>query len=63
VEANEVFVKLPSEAAMKAIKAAGARFYQWEPSTDGRPLIRLVCSWATREAEVDQFISAAKSQA
>jgi len=63
VEANEVFVKLPSEAAMKAIKAAGARFYQWEPSTDGRPLIRLVCSWATREAEVDQFITAAKSQA
>jgi threonine aldolase len=60
VEANEVFVKLPSETAMKQIKAAGARFLQWEPTTDGRPLARLVCSWATREAEVDQFISAAK---
>jgi threonine aldolase len=60
VEANEVFVKLPSEAAMKAIKAAGARFFQWEPTTDGRPLIRLVCSWSTREAEVDEFLGAAK---
>jgi threonine aldolase len=45
---------------MKAIQAAGARFYQWEPTTDGRPLVRLVCSWATREAEVDEFLSAAK---
>ncbi|MDZ4867864.1 MAG: low specificity L-threonine aldolase [Alphaproteobacteria bacterium] len=60
VEANEVFVKLPSEDAMKTLKSAGARFYQWEPTTDGRPLIRLVCSWATREAEVDQFLAAAK---
>lgn len=60
VEANEVFVKLPSQAAMKEIQAAGARFYQWEPTTDGRPLIRLVCSWATREAEVDQFLDVAK---
>lgn len=63
VEANEVFVKLPSEAVMKKIQAAGARFYQWEPTTDGRPLVRLVCSWATREAEVDQFLGAARKSA
>lgn len=60
VEGNEVFAKLPSEAAMKSMQNAGARFYQWEPTTDGRPLIRLVCSWATKEAEVDAFIAAAK---
>lgn len=60
VEANEVFVKLPSEAAMKALQKAGARFYQWEPTTDGRPLVRLVCSWATREEEIETFLAAAK---
>ncbi len=60
VEANEVFAKLSSEAAMKALEEAGGRFYLWEPCTDGRPLIRLVCSFATKEAEVDQFIAAAK---
>jgi threonine aldolase len=60
VEANEVFVKLPSEVELKALQAAGARFFQWEPTTDGRPLVRLVCSWATRDAEVDEFVNAAK---
>jgi threonine aldolase len=60
VEANEVFVRLPSETVMKALKAAGAKFYLWEPTTDGRPLIRLVCSFATRECEVDEFVSLAQ---
>lgn len=60
VEANEVFAKVPSEAAMKKLEAAGAKFHQWEPTTDGRPLIRLVCSWATIEAEVDRFVTAAR---
>ena len=63
VEANEVFAKLPSEAAMKALQAAGARFYQWEPTTDGRPLVRLVCSWATKADDVDHFIAAARKVA
>lgn len=61
VEANEVFVKLPSEVTMKALQKAGARFYQWEPTTDGRPLVRLVCSWATRESEVESFLAVAKT--
>lgn len=60
VEANEVFVKLPSETAFKALEKAGARFYLWEPTTDGRPLIRLVCSWSTKDAEVDAFLAAAR---
>jgi threonine aldolase len=63
VEANEVFAALPSEAAMNALKTAGAKFYLWEPVSDGRPLIRLVCSFATRETEVDQFLAAARRAA
>jgi threonine aldolase len=63
VEANEVFAKLPSEAAMKALEQAGAKFYLWEPVTDGRPVIRLVCSFATHEAEVDRFLAAVKQSA
>jgi threonine aldolase len=63
VEANEVFAKLPSEAAMAALEKAGGRFYLWEPCTDGRPLIRLVCSFATKESDVDRFIAAAQRTA
>jgi threonine aldolase len=63
VEANEVFARLPSETAMTALKGAGVRFYLWEPVTDGRPLIRLVCSFATREAEVDELLALAKRAA
>jgi threonine aldolase len=62
VEANEVFARLPSRAAMEALLAAGAKFYPWGPISE-RPLIRLVCSFATREAEVDQFLAAAKRAA
>jgi threonine aldolase len=62
VQANEVFARLPSRAAMEALLAAGAKFYPWGPISE-RPLIRLVCSFATREAEVDQFLAAAKRAA
>jgi threonine aldolase len=60
VEANELFVRLPTIAAMKALEQAGAKFYEWEPPTEGRPLIRLVCSFATTDAEVDAFLAAAR---
>jgi threonine aldolase len=60
VEANEVFARLPNANMKKALETAGAKFYLWEPMTDGRPLIRLVCSWATTEADVDAFIAATK---
>jgi threonine aldolase len=59
VEANGVFVRLPSMAVMKSLQAAGATFYQWEPGDD-HPLIRLICSWATTDAEIDQFVATAK---
>jgi threonine aldolase len=60
IEANEVFVRLPSVAAMRALASAGAEFYEWEPPTEGRPLIRLVCAFSTTPAEVDAFLAAAR---
>ena len=60
VEANELFVRLPSLAAMKALEAAGAKFYEWEPPTEGRPLLRLVCAFSTTDAEVDALLAAAR---
>jgi threonine aldolase len=60
VEANELFVRLPSMAAQKALESAGAKFYEWEPPTEGRPLIRLVCAFSTTQAEVDAFLVAAR---
>lgn len=62
VEANGVFMRLPSMSVMKSLQAAGATFYQWEPGDD-RPLIRLVCSWSTTDAETDQFVATAKRAA
>jgi threonine aldolase len=63
VEANEVFARLPSIAAMKALESAGAKFYEWGPPENGRPLIRLVCAFATSEAEVETFLAAARNAA
>ena len=63
VQANEVFVKLPSQSAQQMLEQKGAEFYLWEPVTDGRPLIRLVCSFATKDDEVEAFLMAAKKLA
>ena len=60
VEANELFVRLPSIAVMRALETAGAKFYEWEPPTNGRPLIRLVCAFSTSDAEVEAFLAAAR---
>jgi threonine aldolase len=67
VEANLVFVILP-RAVEARLRAAGARYYV--RSSDSLPggaaigpdevLIRLVASFATRETEVDQFVSIAR---
>jgi threonine aldolase len=63
VEANEVFIEL-SPAAAERLKDAGASFYPW--ATPATPLEanlhRLVCSWATGEAEVDAFVRRAASR-
>jgi threonine aldolase len=59
-EANEVFPILP-KAAIARLKAAGAMFYSWpaenlEVSPD-EEVLRLVTSWATTDAAVDEFLA------
>ncbi|MGD9477351.1 threonine aldolase family protein [Shinella sp. G-2] len=61
---NELFAILRNDAAA-ALRAKGATFYDWHPGPDlkagmreDETLIRLVTSFATREADVDGFLSA-----
>jgi threonine aldolase len=59
VDANEVFVVLP-EATTASLEAQGFEFYRWPlQSTAGGVLIRLVTSYATTGADIDEFIAAA----
>ena len=68
VEANEVFVALPSRVDAR-LKAAGASYYPW--TTDVRSngvaraldatLVRLVTSFATTADEVDRFVALARA--
>ena len=61
VEANAVFAAWP-RARHRAAMDAGARYYLWDwgASLDGpddAPLLaRLLCNWATTEAEIDAFL-------
>jgi threonine aldolase len=63
VDANEVFVALP-EATVAALESQGFGFYRWPlcPVSEG-VAIRLVTSYATPTAHVDEFLAAAKSVA
>jgi threonine aldolase len=64
VEANEVFAAWP-RAGHRRVQAAGARYYLWsfeapqaqtlEGGPEAEVSARLVCNWATTEAEVDGF--------
>ncbi|MFD1795566.1 aminotransferase class V-fold PLP-dependent enzyme [Paracoccus aurantiacus] len=60
VESNQVFVTLPGDADDRA-RAAGANYYKWtslgEASAD-EVTLRFVCSWNTREAEIEALIAA-----
>lgn len=60
-DANEVFVAFPPGVAEK-LRAAGAMFYPWV--TPGDPangaMQRLICSWATRDEEVEKFLGIAR---
>lgn len=62
VEGNEVFCRLPNKQTASALHATGAKFYVWPPVSDP-PLIRLVCSFATNEKDVDAFVAAARRTA
>lgn len=54
--ANMMFVEWPAGTHAR-LKAAGAVYYEWT-APEGREAARLVCSWSTTEADVDQFLSA-----
>jgi threonine aldolase len=59
VDANEVFVALP-EALVAALERQGFGFYRWPLSeTENGVAIRLVTSYATARAQVDEFLAAA----
>ena len=69
-QANEVFAILP-RAADAALKAAGARYYDWaarglaaaeRPAPD-EIFVRLVASFATRDHDVDQFVAIVRAAA
>lgn len=54
---NELFVVFP-EGVAEALRAEGAAFYPWITPGDppARRLQRLICSFRTREDEVDHFL-------
>ena len=67
VEANEVFVALPSRVDAR-LKAAGANYYPWTTDASNgvaasrdATLVRLVTSFATTADEVDRFVAVARA--
>jgi threonine aldolase len=63
VDANEVFVALP-EATVAALEEQGFGFYRWPLSaTPTGVAIRLVTSYATPRAHVEEFLAAVQSLA
>jgi threonine aldolase len=59
VDANELFVVLP-EQIVSALEMQGFKFYRWPLHAAGSGVtIRLVTSYATPSADVDEFIAAA----
>jgi threonine aldolase len=61
VQANELFVELPEEIT-KALETQGFGFYRWPLDTARSGVtVRLVTSFATSSADVDEFIAAAAS--
>jgi len=60
VQANAVFAYLP-DAIVTRLREAGARFYDWQPPSGGRTMVRLVLSFATPEEDVARFIEIARA--
>ena len=59
VDANEVFAAMP-EAIVAGLERLGFSFYRWPLCGAGRgAAIRLVTSYATRQADVDELVAAA----
>jgi threonine aldolase len=63
-QVNELFAILPKRADA-ALKAAGARYYDWgarsltpqEAPTNDEVFVRLICSFATKPADIDRFVA------
>lgn len=60
VEANEVFVVLPTHMH-DALQAGGARYHPWPSDRPGERAWRLVTAFDTDPADIDQFLSIAKA--
>lgn len=68
VESNQLFFIIPKRIA-KQLKQGGAVFYEWYHSTlpadttisDDETYIRMVTSFQTTEAQIDQFVALAKT--
>lgn len=58
-DANQVFATLPTARDRQA-RAAGAQYHEWPRVQDpaGKVSVRLVCSWSTTEADVDDLLGA-----
>lgn len=52
---NQIFPILPIEKTEELLKKY--EFYIWEQLEYNQEIVRLVTSWATKESEIDQFIS------
>ncbi len=71
VEANEVFATWPRDGHRR-VQAAGAQYYLWsfeDPAGQtlegpGEALVsaRLVCNWATTEAQIDDFLALLRAE-
>jgi len=65
VEANEVFVVMPS-GLDRRLRAAGAQYFEWMPDSldsglrDDEVFVRFVLSYATAPDTVDRFLTAIK---
>ena len=59
VDANEIFVVLPS-AMHDALQAGGAQYHPWPSDRPGERAFRLVTAFDTDPADIDKFLSIAK---
>jgi len=57
---NQLFVTLPQAAVAPLAEQFG--FELWGLPADGRQTVRFVCSWATREEEVDALVAALQKE-
>jgi len=60
VDANEIFVVLPAPMH-DALQAAGAQYHPWPSDRPGERAYRLVTAFDTAPADIDHFLSIAKS--